>query len=390
MRHIAQNGVATCAHTARDGWINLTWMAFVVVGPEDADAAALSTEELVSRVVGLSQAMRAHVVGAVDRMQEINRGIHLLSMNARIEAARAGAAGAGFGVVGQELTRMSENMREAAMSLIRESQARGADLDVLLRVLNEDVVASRLCDLACSAIDIVDRNLYERSCDVRWWATEPALAAVLREPSAATARHASQRLGQILDSYTVYADLVIADAQGRVVCNGRPTRFRSAGARVEASEWFRAAMRTRSGTEFGFQSMHDSPLVDGQSTLAYSCAVRVPQLPAGPPLGVLGILFKWRALGQTVLEQLPLSPAERTRTRACLVDAEGRLLADTRPGRSAVLDFPERAALFRERRGVVTTQVEGRRVLVAHAASAGYETYRTGWHALLLRDEAGG
>src|SRR5690606_37505678 len=156
----------------------------------DQQSAVLSTEEMVARVVGLSQAMRAHVVGAVDRMQEINRGIHLLSMNARIEAARAGAAGAGFGVVGQELTRMSENMREAAASLIRESQARGADLDAVLRVLNEDVVASRLCDLACSAIDIVDRNLYERSCDVRWWATEPAVAQALRDESPATLRHA--------------------------------------------------------------------------------------------------------------------------------------------------------------------------------------------------------
>src|SRR5690606_22559611 len=229
------------------------------------------------------------VVGAVDRMQEINRGIHLLSMNARIEAARAGAAGAGFGVVGQELTRMSDNMREAATSLIRESQARGADLDAVLRVLNEDVVANRLCDLAYGAIDIVDRNLYERSCDVRWWATEPAIAQCLSEGTPAALRHASQRLGQILDSYTVYADLVVADTQGRVVCNGRPTRYRSTGARVEGAEWFRAAMGTHAGSQFGFESMHDSELVDRQSILAYSCAVRDPHAPRGaPPLGVLG------------------------------------------------------------------------------------------------------
>src|SRR5690606_14515051 len=138
------------------------------------------------------------------------------------------------------------------------------------------------------------------------------------------------RLGQILDSYTVYADLVVADTQGRVVCNGRPTRYRSTGARVEGAEWFRAAMGTHAGSQFGFESMHDSELVDRQSILAYSCAVRDPHAPRGaPPLGVLGILFKWRALGQTVVEQIPLSEAERVRTRACLVDAQGRILADT-------------------------------------------------------------
>jgi hypothetical protein len=30
--------------------------------------------------------------------------------------------------------------------------------------------------------------------------------------------------------------------------------------------------------------------------------------------------------------------------------------------------------------------VGGREVMACHAASQGFETYRTGWHALLLRD----
>jgi hypothetical protein len=357
--------------------------------PTETDSAALSTEELIARVVGLSQEMRAHVVGAVDRMQDINRGIHLLSMNARIEAARAGAAGAGFGVVGQELTRLSDNMREAAVGLIRESQARGTDLDAVLRLLNEDVVANRLCDLAYNAIDIIDRNLYERSCDVRWWATEPAVAHCLREGTPDALRHASQRLGQILDSYTVYADLVIADTQGRVVANGRPLRYRSVGARVEGTEWFRSAMATRSGNEFGFQSVHESDLVERQSVLAYSCAVRDPDSPHGAPRGVLGILFKWQALGQTVVDQIPLSDAERTRTRACIVDNSGRILADTRrtPG-LPVLEFAGRNELFQGKRGVLTTNLGGRPAMICHAASPGFETYRTGWHAVLVRGQA--
>ncbi len=88
-----------------------------------------------------------------------------------------------------------------------------------------------------------------------------------------------------------------------------------------------------------------------------------------------------------MVEQIPLADAERSRTRACLVDERGRILADTMPQLAAItLDFPERAAMFRGKRGVVATQVGGRSVLVCHAASPGFETYRTGWHALLLRE----
>jgi hypothetical protein len=278
-------------------------------------------------------------------------------------------------------------MRQAADGLVGESRDKGSQLDAVLRGLNEDVIASRLCDLAFSAIDIVDRNLYERSCDVRWWATEPAVADCLKACTPEALSFASRRLGQILDSYTVYADLVVADAQGRVVANGRPAKFRSVGAQVEGAEWFASALATRSGSEFGFQSMHDSPLVNGQSALVYSCAVRDPEAPRAPPLGVLGIVFKWQALGHTVLEQLPLSAVERQRTRACIVDARGRILADTSAGHGAkVLEFPERDTLFRDKRGVVSTMVGGREVMACHAASQGFETYRTGWHALLLRD----
>src|SRR5690606_22034645 len=212
------------------------------------------------------------------------RGIHLLSMNARSEAARAGAAGAGFGVVGQELTRLSDNMREAATSLIRESQARGADLDAVLGLLNDDVVTSRLCDLAHGAIDIVDRNLYERSCDVRWWATEPAVARALTDGSPEALRHASQRLGQILASYTACADVGRADARGQLNCDRRPSRYHAVGAQVDRTERCRCAMATRTGRVFGFRSVHGTVLAGEQSAVGYSCAVRDPDARHRPPL----------------------------------------------------------------------------------------------------------
>lgn len=361
-------------------------MSTVISGSNDR-AEVRSTEELVAQVVELSEGIRRGVIDAVDRMSEINRSIHLLSMNARTEAARVGSAGAGFAVVAEELTRLSAGMKLAATSVVGDSRTRGAELQAVLQELNQDVVSKRLCDLAYNAIDVVDRNLYERSCDVRCWAAEPSVVAALRDPSPDNLQYAGRRLGQILDSYTVYSDLVIADAAGRVIVNGRPKRFRSVGVSVGRAQWFRSALATTRGSEFGFQSMHDSELVNGQSTLAYSCAVR--ESDGREPLGVLGILFNWRALGQTVVEQIPLSASEWARSRACLVDDDGRVLADAGFGAGGrQLEFPERKALFLEARGSVKTYVGGQPVVVCHAASPGFETYRTGWHALLLRSEA--
>ncbi|MEI9889879.1 MAG: hypothetical protein WDN45_03890 [Caulobacteraceae bacterium] len=83
----------------------------------------------------------------------------------------------------------------------------------------------RLIDLSLNAIEIIDRNLYERTCDVRWWATDAAVVDCLQDPTADKARHASKRLKVILDAYTVYLDLWICDPAGRVVATGRPDRY---------------------------------------------------------------------------------------------------------------------------------------------------------------------
>jgi len=47
----------------------------------------------------------------------------------------------------------------------------------------------RCTDLALNMIDIIDRNLYERSYDVRWWATDSAVVDCLAHGS----KHRSMR-----------------------------------------------------------------------------------------------------------------------------------------------------------------------------------------------------
>ena len=338
-------------------------------------------------VLDLSQSMLRDVVGALGRIQRVNQTIHLLSLNARVEAARAAEAGRGFAVVADALTGLSAETGQTVQQLEASSRRTASELGEVARRLSQEVQDERLCDLARNAIDLVDRNLYERSCDVRWWATDSALVDAAASPTPERCAHAARRLGQILDSYTVYADLLLCDLQGRVLANGRPQQWPdSVGQDMARSTWFRSALAKRSGDEFGFESVHPQPLIGGERALVYACTVRAGGQVHGQPLGVLGIVFRWDALGPQVLRALPLSTQEWAQTRAVIVDDGGRVLADAQDERIGQhLEFAGRRTLLKAGRGTLDAAVDDVPMRICHARSQGFETYATGWHALLLR-----
>ena len=352
----------------------------------DVDAGI---DDHIQSVSGLSDSLLRQLRQSLQRIDEINRITRIISMNARIEAVRIGAAGRSFGVIAEEMDTLSRRVSDTSQEIDHMAGRTSSELRGRLERLREDVRRTRLADLALANIDLIDRNLYERSCDVRWWATDAAMVAAAHDPQPQALAHASQRLGQILDSYTVYFDLVLVDLQGRVLANGRPRQYRSAGQDVAGQAWFQSARTTRSGEAFGFQSMHASTLAGGERVLVYSCGVREGGRVDGRLLGVLGIVFRWDALAQTVIERTPLSEAEWRRSCVCIVDAQGRLLADTRADGGDALDFHGRQSLFAQPRGAVQAELAGRMHCIAQAASPGYETYRTGWHCVIAQADEG-
>lgn len=339
------------------------------------------------RISELSVSIRSKLGKSVQEIGAITTQAKILSLNAQIEAARAGKAGQAFAVVAGEISNMAANTKKTADELVNEVQPDIGELSEISEQLSVNVRGQRLSDLALNNIDLIDRNLYERSCDVRWWATDPSLTQVCEDPdNGELAQQASRRMGVILNAYTVYFDLILCTPSGKIIANGRPREFRSVGTQVDKSEWFKAAMAPRSGDEFGFETVHASPLVNGQRILAYSCAVRKGGESQGSVVGVLGILFRWDSLAQAVVHNTPLMDDEKSNTRVMIVDKTGLMLADTSDGvLKDRLNFKGMDKLFGEKKGFVITDYEGSSAMVAHAFSPGYETYKTGWHSVIMQ-----
>ncbi|HET6146718.1 MAG TPA: methyl-accepting chemotaxis protein [Polyangia bacterium] len=334
------------------------------------------------RIVELAKTVGVIANQKVAGIKRINAHAHLLALNAQIESARAGAAGAGFGVVAKEVKTISREIEGLTTELTEQLQPRLVELHQHGQRLVATVRGTRLADLALNLIEIIDRNLYERSCDVRWWATDSAVVAACADPSAQSGEFASRRLGVILDSYTVYADLVVCNLAGEVMAHGRPGKYPQMDhAMLAGMSWFRDALATEDGTGFTVADIAPARELGGQLVATYATAIRERGENKGRPIGVLGIMFDWDTQAQAVVDGVRLSPEERGLTRALIVDAQHRVLAAS--DRVGVLKEILAVETREHQLGHYETK-DGN--VIGFALTPGYETYRgLGWFGVLVQ-----
>lgn len=301
-----------------------------------------------------------------------------LAINTRIEAARVGQAGAAFGLLADEMGRISTRIVGIAAEL---RSATDSSTERLLKAGNDLLLrgrGERLTDLALNVVDLIDRNLYERSCDVRWWATDSAVVQALESRTPQAYQYAAERLATILKSYTVYLDLFVVDPAGKVVACGRPQTHRSLlGHDMSNEAWFVRAMRTQSGEEYAVADVNRVPALNNEQAAIYSTAIRAGGEARGQVLGVLGIAFDWAPQAEAIVHGVRLSDAERDQTRVMLVDAHKRIIASSN---GSGVSGEHYKFTPQEERGYY---VSGDK-LIAYAHTPGYETYKgLGWYGVL-------
>ena len=249
--------------------------------------------------------------------------------------------------------------------------------DLSILDLQETVISSIFDDaelLAALAVDVLDRNLYERANDCRWWALERTFAQALAGDTAARDQSGAI-LKHINGLYTVYHNIILFDAQRRIICASNADAASRAG-NVINEDWAVRTLNLRGSHEYAISEFKASPLYRNQHTLTFGAAVR----PGGRILGGIGIVFDVQPqLTAMLRDALPRSESGEPAPGAIglFVDQEMHVIAATsqyQPGDTIALS----KELLRHpaRSGTRLVELDKISYALGVRRTAGYREYR--------------
>ena len=367
-----------------DEYKGLDWISHLVL-PE----SAMFERSAENEDYGISpqELMNSKLIPDTNKQtyQEIQRNkgdIQLISINGIILATDLGKAGTSFIPIFDQITTTGNSTTGKMEELLSEMSS---------DMLHQNLMA--LENFSKQAIDLIDRNLFERAADVRWWSTDFACWEALQNQSEEKFEQAAKRLGIINASYTMYRDLVIADANGRIVANSKAeNRDKLKRANVSEQSWFRQGMQISRSVEYGVQDVCNSDLENEETSLIYCGGILENGQREGKVLGVLGIFFDWENIAGPILDRcLPRIEGEVVEGGAAFyVNEEQKVIATTDHenfGIGQIVELPlENLKLETGESASGIFSANNKKYIIGSSKTQGYREYKgLGWTAHVVR-----
>lgn len=356
------------------GYYGLDWRGQMLMPLEkafngdDSSAAKANYADIMDQASTFPKELRDIRKASAD----INADLGLLVLNGQITSARKNAA---------EFMPVLEAIKQIGTDIA------GIFTESVNSLQEVTVMSSHLDNagfLAALAVDIMDRNLYERANDCRWWALTSAFRRNLAHAdiTASDKKQISEILGYINALYTVYTNLYVYDSHGEILAVSNAEQQSIIGTKIDEATGGFAALKNSNSQSYSVSPFARTSLYQQRHTYIYNAAI-TDQEETGAVLGGIGIVFDSEPQFEAMLaEVLPRNDQGQLLDGcfAVFVDRKKTIIAaanhpELRAG--DILDLDERFfALKNGRRGSEVAQYDGINYVLGMAASQGYREYK--------------
>jgi Chemotaxis signal transduction protein len=373
--HYRGNGyiAKTVSTSGYQGYYGLGWRGHILIplriAFKEKTSKMLDSVDPDTRtgLMNQAEAFSKDLNDIMDRTQEINKSLRRIVYNGQIIAKD--------GAVDEEYIRLKP--------LLNYINKIGTNIAKIFRDsvknLFATVVTTSLQDaafLALLSIDIMDRNLYERADDCRWWALDSTFRAILAHDPVTDAdrRRLTEILTYINSLYTVYSNIFLFDRTGKIVAVSNPARGGDVG-RTLGDGYVKGVLGNADAEKYFVSDFEKTPLYDGRPTYIYGASV-TDVGNSRSTVGGIGLVFDSAFQFQNMLEDAVKS---RGTLNAVYADRKGGVIAstlpDTQPGDR--LQLPHR--LFDVKNGRSDSEIlvhNESYYAIGRACSSGYREYK--------------
>jgi chemotaxis signal transduction protein len=226
-------------------------------------------------------------------------------------------------------------------------------------------------------VDLMDRNLYERADDCRWWALNPLLRRTLQEPARGASELSAMAavLQYINKLYTVYTRIVVYDVDGHILAQSlRDGAAVASQTRIEPDVLARVTALQDDQCYF-VTPFAPSALYEGRCTYVYHAAIRAAD-QASRVVGGIGLVFD---ASRELPAMLHDGLAGKPNTSAFFVDRAGRVLASTDPSRPVGSQLAPGAGMLAVPKGGNASSLvvhDGEYAVLGCSGSNGYREFK--------------
>ncbi len=256
----------TCKTNGYQGFKGLKWYGHIMIPLEYAFLSDdLNSEEIDTNIIESMMQNEQHfskdLKDVFNKSKTIQENLSRVIWNGNIAQSKQNSSNRNF-----------------SKSLLNEIGVTGIKANSSLSNLNQTIITSILKDsefLSSLAIDIMDRNLYERANDCRWWALTSYFKEVLDDKDSIV--HKKEKVTSILkyinDLYTVYTNLLVFDDEGKVIAVSNSKDEYLVGKQL-TNEWVKNTMNLKDTSKYCVSKFEKTNLYDNQSTYIYCSAIR--------------------------------------------------------------------------------------------------------------------